>query len=565
MKRLSLLIALVALVSLLAACAPAPTPVQVEKEVTRIVERTVKETVVVAGTPQVVEKVVTVVVEKAVMPTPKPQKPVVVLQGAEVISMDPMYTQSLPDDSIQKHVFQTLTRFNEKVELEPYVAESWKNVDPLTWEFKIKPGYKFHNGEPVNAEAFAFTLNRGNQLLAAGEGDVTYQYTMMNMDRAEAVDEYTLRVITKSPNPIIPVHMAHTQTAVLPPKYLSEHTQEEFEAAPIGSGPYKVVEVTPGERVVLEAWDEYPDGPPSIKTIIWRAAPEAATRINELKAGQADIIVNVPPDLALDVDKAPGVHMALVTGMRRIFFGLGAERHPALKDTRVRQAMNYAFDCETMMKSLLSGAGTCSGHIINAPNGSPNVTAYPYDPDKAAQLLDEAGWVMGPDGIRVKDGQKLSLEMDCPNGRYIKDKEMCLILASDLKKVGIEVKVNVLDWSVFIGKAKNRGEGFADMHLIGSGPGFECRADLGYVEGESGSNRSRYNNPELNAILKELDNVYDPQERLKLCWKAEEIAFEDAAVIQVYMQTDFYGVSDRLLWEPRPDERILLIDAKLVE
>ncbi len=293
--------------------------------------------------------------------------------------------------------------------------------------------------------------------------------------------------------------------------------------------------------------------------------PEASTRINELKAGNADIITNVPPDLALSVDKAPGAHMAPVDGMRRMFFGLDQKEtdHPALKDVRVRQAINYAFDCESMMTSLLAGAGECSAHIINAPNGSPNVEAYPYDPEKAAALLDEAGWTMGSDGVREKDGEKLALEMECPNGRYIKDKDMCLVLASDLAKVGIDVTVNVLDWSVFIDHASSQGAGFPDMHLIGSGPGFNCRSDLGYIEANTGSNRSQYANEEITALFAELDATFDPDERLALCHQIEEIAVEDAAVVQIYMQTDFYAASDRMDWEPRADERILMMDASL--
>ena len=217
------------------------------------------------------------------------------------------------------------------------------------------------------------------------------------------------------------------------------------------------------------------------------------------------------------------------------------------------------------MQGLLAGAGECSANIINDPYGNPEVEPYPHDPEMAAQLLDEAGWTMGADGIREKDGQKLSLEMDCPNGRYIKDRDMCLVLASDLEEVGIELNVNVLDWSVFIGKAANMGEGFADMHLIGSGPGFECRQDLGYVDAASGSNRSAYANEEIQAILEELNTVFDFDERLALCWEAEQIARDDAAVVQVYFQTDFYGVSDRLQWEPRKDERILLIGADVAD
>jgi peptide/nickel transport system substrate-binding protein len=570
MKRLGLAISILVVLSmLLAACGAAPEPEVVEKVVTQIVQ----ETVVVEGETQIVEKVVTVVsevevaveVEKVVTPTPEPQEPVVILQGAEVITLDPHIGQSIPDDNVHKHLFQTLTRWNANIELEPYMAESWESIDDVTWEFKIKEGYTFHNGEPVNAEAFKFALDRGQEMFETGTGRTSYEYGLLNLEEVIAVDEYTLQVVTKAPNPLIPGHMAHVQAAAQPPQYVTEVGDEEFGLTGIGSGPYIVTEFNPEEVVVMERWEDYAGEKPDIQTIIWRAVPEAATRINELKAGNADIITNVPPDLALSVDKAPGVHMAPVNGMRRIFMGMGQKEtdHPAMKDVRVRQAINYAFNCDAMMSSLLAGAGECSAHIINDPNASPNVEPYPYDPELAGTLLDEAGWAMGADGVREKDGQKLAFEMDCPNGRYIKDRDMCLVFASDLAEVGIDVTVNVLDWSVFIDHASSQGAGFPTMHLIGSGPGFNCRSDLGYIEANTGSNRSQYANDEITALFAELDATFDPDARLQLCHQIEELAVDDAAVVQVYMQVDFYAASDRMDWEPRADERIMMTDAKL--
>jgi peptide/nickel transport system substrate-binding protein len=555
----------------MAACGGTPeTIVQtvvetVEVEVTKIVEgETVVETIVETVE---VEVPVEVEVEKVVTPTPEPQEPVVILQGAEVITLDPHIGQSIPDDNVHKHLFQTLTRWNANVELEPYMAESWEAIDDVTWEFKIKEGYTFHNGEPVNAEAFKFALDRGQEMFETGTGRTSYEYGLLNLEEVIAVDEYTLQIVTKAPNPLIPGHVAHVQAAAQPPQYITEVGDEEFGLTGIGSGPYIVTEFNPEEIVVMERWEDYAGEKPEIQTIIWRAVPEAATRINELKAGNADVITNVPPDLALSVDKAPGVHMAPVNGMRRIFMGMGQKEtdHPAMKDVRVRQAINYAFNCDAMMSSLLAGAGECSAHIINDPNASPNVEPYPYDPEMAGTLLDEAGWVMGADGVREKDGQKLAFEMDCPNGRYIKDRDMCLVFASDMAEAGIDVTVNVLDWSVFIDHASSQGAGFPTMHLIGSGPGFNCRSDLGYIEANTGSNRSQYANDEITALFAELDETFDPDARLALCHQIEELAVDDAAVVQVYMQVDFYAASDRMDWEPRADERIMMTEAGLRE
>ena len=491
---------------------------------------------------------------------------VVVLQGVDMTTLDPHYVNSLPEVNVNLHIFQTLMRFNDELELVPELAESYTSIDELTWEFKVKEGYTFHNGEPVNAEAFAFAINRGQTFFVNNEAVVAYQYDLLNLDRVEVVDDYTLRIITKEPNPILPSHMAHNQTAAMPPVYYTETDPDELQRHPIGSGPYKFVEWIPEERVVIEAWDEFKDGAPAIKRIIWRPVPEAATRIAELQAGNADIIVNVPPDLAESVEAADGVHLDAVPGMRRIFIGIKQERHPALADKRVRQALNYAFNCEGMMENLLAGRGECSAHIANAPDQSPNVDAYPYDPEKALALLAEAGYTDSDgDGILDKEGEKLALVFDTPNGRYIKDRDIAQVIASDLQKIGIEVELKVFDWSIYTEMTGQGGAGLDDLYLLGSGPGFNCRSDLALVQATSGSNRTGWSSEAFEAVWAELGPEFDPARRVELCNQLEEIAYEEAPLIFIWLQTDFYAASDRLNWRARPDERILLLDATIGE
>jgi len=279
MKRLGLVISLMMIASvLLSACGPEAEPEIVE--VTRIVVETVVETVLVEGTPQIVEREVTKVVreevtvevevevevEKVVTATPEPQEPVVILQGAGVMTLDPHWGSGIPTVNAQIHVFQTLTRFNANVELEPYMAESWTAVDDVTWEFKIKEGYSFHNGEPVNAEAFKYSLDRGQNMFETGDGRVSYDYALLNLDEVIVVDEYTLQIVTIAPNPILPNGVAQVMTAVLPRLYIEEVGDEEFGLTGIGSGPYIITEFIPDEIVVMEAWEGYKDGPPSIQT-----------------------------------------------------------------------------------------------------------------------------------------------------------------------------------------------------------------------------------------------------------------------------------------------------------
>ncbi len=486
----------------------------------------------------------------------------VILQGADIVTLEPYFSSSLPDTNAIIHIFETLTRFGDNLQLLPGLAESWRLRDSRTWEFKLVAGRRFQNGEPLNAAAVRYSLLRGKEFYDKKTADVQYEYSLLDLDTVEAVDDVTLRIRTKEPNPLIPLHLAHTQTAPMPPRYTSQTSVSDLQRRPIGSGPYRVVEFVPNERVVLEAWSEHPDRP-RIRRLLFRPVPEDATRIAELTAGNADIIVNVPPDLISQVERNRNARVDTVAGLRRIIIGLRQDRHPALRDKRVRQALNYAFDCRTMMRNLLANKGECTGTVANVPDQNPAVKSYPYDAQKAAALFDEAGWRMNPrTGVREQGGRALEFGFDCPRGRYIKDAEICQVIASDLAKVGVKLDLQVFDWSVFVGKSARRGAGFRDTYLIGSGPGFECQADLALVQKDSGSNRSLTDMPRFEALWDDMSVTFDVKKRRDICFKMQEVIYDEAPVIFIWFQTDIYGVSQRLEWKARVDERIRLHNAR---
>lgn len=486
----------------------------------------------------------------------------VILQGADIVTMEPYFSQSLPDQNAIVHVFETLTRFGDDLQLLPGLAESWRLRDARTWEFKLVSGRRFQNGEPLNAQAVRYTLLRGKEFYEKKLGDVQYEYNLLDLDTVEALDDVTLRIRTKQPSPILPLHMAHSQTAPMPPRYTSQTPVNELQRKVIGSGPYRLVEFVPNERVVLEAWNEHPSRP-RIRRLLWRPVPEDATRIAELTAGNADIIVNVPPDLIPQIERNRSARVETVAGLRRIIVGFRQDRHVALRDKRVRQAFNHAFDCGTMMRNLLANKGECTGTVANVPDQNPAVKPYAYNVQRAAQLLDEAGWRMNPrTNVREQGGRPLELGFDCPRGRYIKDSEICQVIAADLAKIGVKTDLQVFDWSVFVNKSARRGAGFRDIYLIGSGPGFSCQADLALVQKDSGSNRSLTDMPRFEALWDELSITFDVKKQKDICYRMQEVIHDEAPVVFIWFQTDIYGVSQRLEWKPRADERIRLHNSR---
>lgn len=483
-------------------------------------------------------------------------KPIIFLENAEPVSLDPMFTQS--DANVVMSIHETLFRLDNDGAIVPAVAESIKMVDPLHWDIKIRPNLVFHNGEPINADAAVFTFDRAKKLFAAGQGDLTFALGALKYDHMEKIDDLTVRLVMTEPDPIITSHMVNPELSLLPPKYYSEHTPEEVAFKPVGAGGYEFVSYKPGEGIVLKAFDKYRLGKPPVDDVIVRAVPEVASRISELKAGTADLMVGVPADLKSDLEGS-GVNVIVAPSYRRIFIAIKQGRHPALADVRVRQAMNYAVNCEEIASALLAGQAKCAIDLINSPYNDPNLKPYPYDPDKAKKLLDEAGWVAGADGVRAKDGVRLSLNFDTTNGLYLMDKEIAQVVADSLKEVGIEIKdLRVIDSSVNSQMRANQGAGYRDLMNSSSGPDYTCQGDLLLVEKDSGSNRMSWVDEKFEKMFKAFNQEFDQSKWPQMCNELQAYVAEQAPVIWMFTEPTFYGVSKRLDYQARADGRVYL-------
>src|SRR5689334_17195132 len=172
-------------------------------------------------------------------------KPIIFLENAEPVSLDPMFTQSDANEVMSIH--ETLFRLDNDGAIVPAIAESIKMVDPLHWEIKIRPNLVFHNGEPINADAVVFTFDRAKKLFAAGQGDLTFALGALKYDHMEKVDDLTVRLVMTEPDPIITSHMVNPELSILPPKYYSENSPEKVAFAPVGAGGYQFVSYKPGE------------------------------------------------------------------------------------------------------------------------------------------------------------------------------------------------------------------------------------------------------------------------------------------------------------------------------
>jgi peptide/nickel transport system substrate-binding protein len=327
---------------------------------------------------------------------------------------------------------------------------------------------------------------------------------------------------------------------------------------PVGAGGYKFVSYTPGEGIVLKAFENYRSGKPPVDDVIVKAVPEVATRIAELKAGSADLMSGVPADLKPSLEAA-GVKVIVAQSYRRLFVAIKQGRHPALADVKVRQAMNYAVNCEEIAEALMGGMAKCSIDLVNAPYQDKTLKPYPFDPEKARALLDEAGWKVGADGVREKDGVRLSLNFDTTNGSYLADKDVAQVMADYWKDVGIEIAdLNVIDASVSSKMRAKQGAGYRDLMNSSSGPDYTCQGDLLLVQAQSGSNRMSWNDPKFEEMFKAFNEEFDQSKWTKMCNDAQAYVAEQAPVIWMFVEPALYGVSQRLDYEARPDGRMYL-------
>ncbi len=481
-------------------------------------------------------------------------KPVVVIQSGEAATLDWHMHCDKNAHEPDRQIFDTLLRRNIKtLQLEGNLAESWRTVNETTWQFKLKRGVKFHNGEPFDAAAVKFSVERMLNPKQAAPG----RTSIATIDHVDIVDAYTVNVITRAPFPLLPVRMSpgHCGTVgIVPPKYLAQVGDAGFAIKPVGTGPYKFVEWVKDERLVLEANKDYHRGAPAIERLVFRPVPELTTRVAALLSGQADLVSDIPPDQTGKIQGSGNAHVEVSTlGGFVIMVKMTNYLMPGpWQDARVRKAINYAIDMDTIIKTVLEGYGQVLGVPLEkeAFGFNPNIKWYGYDPERAKALLREAGYAGG-----------FEMTLHAPNRRYMNDIEVMQAMAQMLGKVGIKAKVEVWEQSIYTTKWRKRELLPAYMTAWGGAGVFD--GDLLTSSLHSKSALAIFKNEALDKMLEDAQATSDPERRKAIYFKAQELIYEEAPIIKAYQQAHIFGVSNRLDWKPWVDNMLFLYDAKL--
>ncbi|MGP4079293.1 ABC transporter substrate-binding protein [Pseudalkalibacillus sp. R45] len=473
----------------------------------------------------------------------KQDKKLVIANGTDMVTFDIHDHNTTSTEAIHINMFNYLVKNLGDGEFESDLAESWENVDDTTWKFKLKEGVKFHNGEDLTAEDVKFTLERvakDNKLLEYGN--------YKQIKEVKVINDYEFEIITHEPEPALLNRVSRLGSGILPSQYIEEEGWEQFLKEPVGTGPYKFVEWKKDDRVVLEANPDYFGEEPKWEELVFRSIPEDSTRVSELLTGGVDIAANAPPSDWNRIKDNEGTDIAKSPTQRVMMLVLRhTEGHPT-SDPKVREAIDLAIDKQAILDSLMEGSGTVTRTRVTPGNTGANEDLYQntlYDPEKAKELLKEAGY---------EDG--LELELSAPNGRYLKDKESAELMQAMLKEVGIDVKLNFLEWSTFAEKYSSKS--FGDMFLIGYGNSmFDAALALDRLRKAQAEGETDYDNPEVEKLLQDAMSNMDPKERAEQYKKAQELIAEDRPQIYLYQLDSVYGYNDSLKFEPRLDEMII--------
>ena len=491
-----------------------------------------------------------------------PPNVLVVGQIAEPKSLDPQAVTAVNDFRILMNVYDGLVRYKSgTLEVEPALATSWTiSADGTEYTFKLRRGVKFHDGSDFDAADVEFNFDR---MLDENHpyhhtGPFPLSFFFSAIEDVEAVDASTVRFKLNAPYAPFLSNLAYPTGLIVSPESVQEH-DKEFGRNPSGTGPFKFAEWESNAKVVVTRNADYWDGAPSLEAVVFRPITDGNTRVAEMLSGGLDVMVEIPPDSVAQFN-GNGFNLLEQAGPHLWFLILNAKEGP-FADKRVRQAINYAIDKKTLVEQVLQGtAEVASGPTPPAFSWAYNesLQPYPYDPEKAKQLLQAAGHENASLTFYVTEGGSGMLD-PVPMGTAIQ---------ADLAKVGVDVKIETYEWNTFLGKVNPGLEGKADMAEMAwmtndpdTLPYLALRTDAWPDKG--GFNSGYYSNPEVDKLLEAARQSTDQAERAKLYQQMQEIVYEDAPWAFIANWKQNAATSDSVRdFELQPSFFLLLKDVK---
>lgn len=490
---------------------------------------------------------------------------------AAITSMDPHYHNLSPNNSMMQHVFEGLIRRDENQKLVPGLAASWKSVDDLTWEFKLRKNVRFHDGSPFTAEDVAFTLKRVPNVPNSPSSFATFTKPIVDV---KIVDPHTIIFKTATPHVLLPSDLASVM--IISKANGEKAATEDYNSgkACIGTGPYKYAEYIPNQRVVLKANYGYWGGEEPWDKLTFKILTNSAARVAALLSGDVQMIETVPTSDIAKMEKDKNLSVVSKVSNRVIYVHLNqsTDKSPPFifdkagkpmdknpfRDVRVRKALSMAVNRDAIVDRVMEKKAVAAAQLL--PDifygTSKKLKPTKYDPEGAKKLLAEAGY---PNGF--------AMTLHGPAGRYINDDKVIQALAQFYSRIGIDTKVETFPASVYFNRATALEFGYM---LLGWGTesGEQASAMRSLLatrdpaKGMGVNNRGRYTNPAFDKLLEQALVTMDDKKREGLIQQAAEMVMGEVGLIPLHYEVSTWAAAKGFKYTPRTDQYTLATSLK---
>ncbi len=490
----------------------------------------------------------TLIAAVAAVPVPQAQAAgtLTIAQVQDPNNWDPIATFLLSWGAVGSSIFDGLVMRDEQLNLKPGLATSWEVLDQgMRLRFKLREGVTFHNGEPFNAEAVKFTMER---LLGPEGAKGPQQSNYTSIGAVEIIDPYSVDIVLKRPDPVMITKLAGYGAMMVPPKYVTEKGSQGFAAAPVGTGPFKVASYENKVALTLEPSGHHWDGTPKLDKVVFKFIVEPATQVAELQAGRVDVASQVPIGMIGAITSTAHLQLLSTTGPTVQVARFNTANGPT-KDERVRKAIVLAVDREAIVKQILQGHAkpVTSFQSTLSFGFDPAQKPVPFDPAAAKKLIAEA---------KLPPGATVSLDFPSNNTTF---REVAQAVAGYLSAVGLKAQVRPFEMNLFTNDIIPNGK-TGEMFAMGWGGWTFDYDNTAYLMYHSGERWNPYDkDPALDTMLEAQRSIADRGERQKALQKIANFVAEHALELPLYNLDTYYGVNKRVkgLVVP-PDNRFRL-------
>ncbi|HEY3128968.1 MAG TPA: ABC transporter substrate-binding protein [Acidobacteriota bacterium] len=464
---------------------------------------------------------------------PDPHVVVMALETSPT-TLDPRIGTSEVTSHVYELIFNSLIRRDQNFQFAPDLALSWENPDPLTYVFHLRRGVLFHNGKELTSEDVKFTLDSLSKLTTPKKGSFS------KLKEVTAPDRYTVVFHLSSPYLEFLTNLVRPAIGIVP-----AGSGADFFQHPVGTGPYRLIEFQQDRDVRLAAFDKYFEGQPALSEIYFRIIPDDTTRALELEKGSVDVALNsISGDMLLRLKKQAHLQVDNAPGVRYQYLAFNL-KHPILSNVRVRQAIAYAIDRDSIIRYLYRGYARKASSILPPFHWAyePKVMQYRYDPALARQLLDQAGY-SDPDG----DGPRTRFALDYKASTTAEFVHQAEIIQENLRRVGINVQIHTLELATVLSDVRRGSFELYSLRWVGANLFTDIFNFVFHSKSAppAGANRGRYANPQVDALLDEANQTSDLGRRKEIFSQVQKIVAEDLPYVSLWYPDNVVVYNRRL-------------------